>query len=158
MFFCRYNIPYFKDIYNISGWQKEWVKHNYSRQFSYSECARARISRANHTKVTSMQAMRALMRSNDYMHDPISAGNPVHAISSRFDLINGNGNQAFGGIDCKITSSQQLAHMNFDSISGPTHESLPPFAWSKSKWWFVPHLGQPDEWNFEWQTNVMTPP
>lgn len=36
------------------------------------------------------------------------------------------------------------------AISGPTTEGQPPFVWSQSPFASVPHVGQPDAWNFPW--------
>ena len=41
------------------------------------------------------------MQYNDYLEDPLSAGNPANAISSRYDLRTNNP-AAFGGIDSKV--------------------------------------------------------
>lgn len=36
------------------------------------------------------------------------------------------------------------------AISGPTTEGQPPFVWSQSPFAAVPHVGQPDAWDFPW--------
>lgn len=71
------------------------------------------------------------------------------------------GHSAGGAYDAKLTNSSLAKQLNFVAVSGPTTgTNLPTFKWSKSG--FVeeePHLGLPDEWNFEpitteWILNV----
>lgn len=56
------------------------------KQSNYSECVRAQIFRRNHTNVTSLDGLKALLRYNDYKNDELSLGNPANAIASRYDL------------------------------------------------------------------------
>jgi len=142
----------------MSCWRDAWIAHNQSDQFIHDKCARAKIFARDHNKVVDMQSMRRIMRYNDFEHDPISQGNPAWAISSRHDLSKSNPG-AFGATDCKITSwtQMQLPNINYDAVSGPTHDQQPVFVWSKSvpAIWMTPHHGQPDSWPFDWQSNVV---
>jgi hypothetical protein len=76
-----YNIPFFTDIYDISGYPtmntSEW---------SYANCSRANIFRARAPKVASVADMEAIMTYNNWQSDPLSGGDPSHAIASRYDL------------------------------------------------------------------------
>lgn len=48
-YFASYNLPYFKDIYNMSGVTA--LYDQYGDFFSYDQCPRAQIFRRNHTNV-----------------------------------------------------------------------------------------------------------
>lgn len=63
-----YNIPYFPNIYEISGYPAMAQK---SVQYSYTQCARAQIFARNHTEVVDDVSMRRLMQYNDFQHDPL---------------------------------------------------------------------------------------
>ena len=62
------------------------------------------------------------MQANDYLHDPLSHGDPMAAISSRGDLL-ARDPQLFGGIDTKAVAAYS-AFGRVVAISGPTHETL----------------------------------
>jgi hypothetical protein len=119
-----------------------------SDQYSYSKCPRALIFARDAPKVGGLDDMLRLMQANDYRNDPLSQGSPANAISSRFDLTS---DQPFivGGIDSKITSTSLLRQNAVYAISGPTHQSLPPFAWT-GPWAQLPHTGQPVLFNFNY--------
>lgn len=38
------------------------------------------------------------------------------------------------------------------TISSPTYDQQPVFVWSESPYASVPHMGQPDRWDFPWMT------
>jgi len=49
-----------------------------------------------------------------------------------------------------MTSSEMMKRLQFIAISGPTHDPLPPFQWSKSDFEkTVAHFGHPDLWLFK---------
>lgn len=104
----------------------------------------------------------SLRRYNDFQHDefsrcectpPYSAEN---AISARCDLNPANGTYPFaalghrshGATDAKITNSELFKTLEFLAVSGPTHDPLPPFQWSKSGLNDL-HEGHPDIWKFK---------
>lgn len=145
-FWPSYNIPYFADIYNISGYPD---MAQTSDQFSYDKCARARIFARDAPAVQRLPDMLALMQANDYTHDPLSLGSPGNAVSSRFDLSTGKDAFIVGGIDSKIVSLRLLQQNQCYAISGPTHQSLAPFAWAGA-WAQFPHQGQPDVFRFNY--------
>jgi len=145
-----YNTPYFVDIFNKSGYGEMVAKQG--NAFSYSANPRANIFRRDQNTVNSIQSMQHMMRENDYLHDPLSLGDPGNAISSRFDLERwGNNSFPFGGLDSKFTNSRMMSNFSCIAVSGPTWQSLPPFSWS-GEWGFVPHPGQPELWKFDWVT------
>ncbi|KAK8808636.1 hypothetical protein WA158_008537 [Blastocystis sp. Blastoise] len=151
-FFPSYNIPYFKNIYNITGYPAK-------------NTSRAKIFARDAPSVHSLKDMRHMMMYNDYTRDEFSVcgGNPGYsaslAISCRGDLNDPNGTYPLKGMgwgnhvntDGKIIS-KQLFEKQYASqiISGPTHQGLPPFQWSTSLFKDLPHEGLPDIFNFPW--------
>jgi hypothetical protein len=104
-----YNIPYFPDIFNKSGFPGAVKKVGV--WFDYSLAPRAKIFRRDNHKVQSLEDMLKMIRYNDWQHDKFSNNNPSNAISSRMDLVTVNDPQnpyttkaAFGSIDGKATS------------------------------------------------------
>uniref|UniRef100_A0A8B9ZE90 Phospholipase B-like n=1 Tax=Anas platyrhynchos TaxID=8839 RepID=A0A8B9ZE90_ANAPL len=110
-------IPYFEEIFNASG-NLELVKQ-YGDWFTYDKNPRAQIFRRNHSQVHDVDSMVRLMRSNNYLQDPLSRcrgcdplQNAENAISARSDLNPSNGTYPFaalrqrchGGTDMKVTS------------------------------------------------------
>ncbi|XP_027059115.1 putative phospholipase B-like 2 isoform X2 [Pocillopora damicornis] len=159
-YWASYNLPYFPEIYNLSG-QPENVK-KYGPWFDYHLNPRAQIFKRDQGKVNDLSGFITLMRYNDYKYDnlskcscspPYSAEN---AISARSDLNPANGSYPFsflghrnhGGTDCKVTSydlfNKSLSCM---AVSGPTHDQQPIFKWSTSGW--KRPMGHPDAWDFE---------
>jgi len=103
--------------------------------------------------VTNLFDMRTLMTRNSYPNEgtfPSAAG---HAIAARMDLV-GYSPIPNGGIDAKVVNRCLLRQLQAQAISGPTHASQKVFEWvsadGKDLWPGWPHLGLPDQWNFEW--------
>lgn len=149
-----YNIPYFKYIFDVSGFP-EYVK-KYGSWFSHSGSPRAKIFAREEGKVNTLDDMKWIMRFNDWQHDPYSDGNPGNAISSRFDLAARTNytnpyldKAAFGGIDSKVTSFKEYQNgMRVNAQSGPTFNQQYRFDWRD--WPTVKHVGQPDIYHFSW--------
>ncbi len=55
--------------------------------------------------------------------------------------------------DCKVTSRELVNSQEVIAISGPSHQSQPPFNWDKFP--TVAHEGMPSQWLFDWQ--IMRP-
>lgn len=104
------------------------------------------------------------MRYNDYRNDPLSRCEKCdpkysgeNAISARNDLNPANGTYPFhalshrshGGTDCKVTTHQLMASLDFVAVGGPTYDPLPPFRWSESDFAGLSHVGHPDLWQFK---------
>jgi len=142
-----YNIPYFPDIFNISGF--ETYVQKYGNGFSYSECPRAQIFARDQSNVNSMGHMKWIMRYNDWQNDPLSLGDPGNAISSRFDL-EVEGACTCGGIDSKVTSDTWIKKMKATGIDGPTYYEQPVFQWT-AQFSSTPHYAQPNVFNFDWE-------
>ena len=151
-------MPFFKENYDICEFAESEEKYG-PYLFSYDKAARAEIFRRNQTDVTDLDSFAALMRYNDYEHDPFSIGpggvpNAGLGISSRFDLVTGNPNNkfldknAFGATDTKATSYALMKSGTpfVYAQSGPTHDQQPPFSWAD--WPKVTHLGMPTVYDF----------
>ncbi|XP_009082848.1 PREDICTED: putative phospholipase B-like 2, partial [Acanthisitta chloris] len=132
-YWASYNVPYFEEIFNASG-NLELVK-KYGDWFTYDKNPRAQIFRRNQTLVHDLDSMIRLMRSNNYLQDPLSRcrdcdppQNAENAISARSDLNPSNGTYPFpalrqrchGGTDMKVTSSGMVPSFGLVAASGPT--------------------------------------
>jgi len=154
-YWSSYNIPFFDEVYDLSGYNAMYEK--YGNAFSWSECARAKIFRRDQGNVTNFDDFKKQLRYNDYQNDPLSLQDACRGISARCDLNTPwtentlNGFSAFGAIDGKMTDSDKSKRMESKAISGPTWDSQPPFAWTE-QWKYVPHYGQPKLFAFEFET------
>ncbi|PAV75746.1 hypothetical protein WR25_11700 [Diploscapter pachys] len=162
-YFPSYNIPYFEEIRNISGFVGQADK--LGDWFKWGSSPRAKIFDRDHHDVVDIDSLTKLMRYNDYTHDEFSrckCSPPYSAeagISARGDLNLANGTYEFpgqghvnhGALDYKGTNSTMMKTLQFRSQGGPTWGSVPPFRWSnfdfKDK---VKHVGHPDLWKFDW--------
>lgn len=151
-----YNMPYFRDVFVRSGFPS--MVEKYGNWFTHELHPRAKIFRRDQYKINDIEGMKYQMQYNNWQQDPFSEGNPGNQISSRFDLVNKNytdpflRQNAFGGIDSKVTSSKLMDRLESWAISGPTHqhpEQTPPFQWKD--WLDLPHKGHPDVFNFTWE-------
>ncbi|XP_021942311.1 putative phospholipase B-like 2 isoform X2 [Zootermopsis nevadensis] len=157
-----YNTPYFPDIYSMSGQGELAAK--YGDWFTYDRTPRALMFRRDHVKVNDTSSMIALMRYNDYLHDPLSRCNCTppysgeNAIACRNDVnpINGTypfpalGHRSHTATDMKLTTADLVTKLQFIAIAGPPYNNyLPPFQWSTSDYKNLPHLGHPDVFKFE---------
>ncbi|KAI8725888.1 phospholipase B 1, partial [Biomphalaria glabrata] len=61
-YFSSYNVPYFEEIYNISGYP-DYVK-KFGIDYTYQLAPRAKIFRRDHSKVFDLNSMKSVMRSN----------------------------------------------------------------------------------------------
>lgn len=148
-----YNVPFHPEVYNKSGYSKMSAKHgNY---FTYELCPRAQIFRRDQGKVKDLESLKAVMRYNDYLHDPYSVDssggrNPTYAICSRGDLHAKNAT-ADGCYDTKVTSYKFGALQGLaQAVNGPPmHDSLPPFTWHSRKFESQSHVGLPSIYLFD---------
>lgn len=114
---------------------------------------RARTARVMHEHATDMDAMKAFMRFtvqsgvcplpcnySQLIADELASACP------RFDLLLRGPS---GGTDTKITNSGLFESLEFEAVSGPTAQGVPPFSWHRSPFGAVAaHYGQPDTWRF----------
>ncbi|XP_054257974.1 putative phospholipase B-like 1 [Macrosteles quadrilineatus] len=162
-----YNVPFYKDVFDLSGNQE--LVDKYGDWFSYDKTPRALIFHRNQSSVTDLDSLMKLLRYNNYKNDPHSVCNCTppysaeNAIAARSDLNPKKGRYPFpalghrchGAIDAKVTSSELVHNLTFKAISGPTTgNNLPLFRWSTSDFKHLPHMGQPDSFQFDpltWQ-------
>jgi len=168
-YWASYNIPYLRSINVRSGFADKGATQNWWR-WGYSP--RARIFHRDQHKVQDIDSLRALMRYNDYTHDPFSRCkcNPPYTaeagISARGDLnpvngtyeIPGMGHRNHGSLDYKGTNYKLFKKLRFQAVGGPAYDPLPPFSWNTTDI-DAPHYGQPTLWKFgpfitEWEAEV----
>ena len=155
-----YNIPYFKSIYEKSGYV-EIIEKNSSlyESYDYSGSDRPQIFRREQTNVKNLQDFKKMLRYNHYKEDECSHNNAAWTIASRYDLnVEGVGKSyCYGAIDVKFISAKELLEGKniVHIISGPTNENQPTFSWKNT----TCHLSNPtrwyhedvlDTWNFPW--------
>eukprot|EP01100_Stratorugosa_tubuloviscum_P012713 TRINITY_DN612_c0_g1_i1.p1 TRINITY_DN612_c0_g1~~TRINITY_DN612_c0_g1_i1.p1 ORF type:complete len:552 (-),score=253.66 TRINITY_DN612_c0_g1_i1:204-1859(-) len=140
-----YNVPYFQDIFNISGYPEMVTK--YGNDFTYDYCPRANIFRRDQSKISVIDDMKNMMQFNNWENDPYSEGDPANSIASRYDLRTSHASP-FGAVDSKVTSKSLSENLSLWCIAGPTHQQQPIFNWAA--WPGVVHLGQPEIWDFDY--------
>ncbi|GBG25254.1 Phospholipase B [Hondaea fermentalgiana] len=148
-----FNVPFYPEIYEGSGYPSVAAKQgNY---FTYELTARAKIFRRDHNTVEDLDSLKAILRSNDYLHDPFSLDdgtpNPMYAICSRGDLIKDKP-LPDGCYDTKVTSVRYgMAERRAQIINGMTRglhgDSLPAFKWSQFP--EMRHEGLPPVYDFD---------
>ena len=155
-----YNIPYFKTIYEKSGFVEAiQQKPDLYDSYDYSGSDRPKIFRREQTNVNSLEDFKKIMRYNHYYEDEISKKNAAWSIASRYDLnTNGVGrNLCYGAVDVKFISVKELKEGKniIHIISGPTNDNLPTFSWDNTtcaennpdRWY---HEDVVNTWNFPW--------
>jgi hypothetical protein len=156
--FPSYNVPFWREIYDISGYKEQISKRRKAGEplgelsgLDWQLAPRAKIFRRDAGKVTDMPSFLSLMRSNDYKNDPYAAGSPWNAICSRGDLAG----SPDGCLDGKASMASMWASKTALAINGPTtgsafaHGPLPPFAWSEFP--NTPHQGLPPVYDFDFE-------
>jgi len=94
--------------------------------------------------------MKAIMRYNDWQHDPYALNDPGTSIASRSDLQEGGlPCCADGNIDAKMVGFEDVKAVRFEGVSGPTHDQQPVFEWTEA-YSGTPHYGQPKRFAFGW--------
>ena len=155
-----YNIPYFKTIYEKSGYI-ETIDANPSSydSYDYSGSDRPKIFRREHSKVNSLEDFKKIMRYNHYEEDECSQKNAAWTIASRYDLnVNGVGRPlCYGAIDVKFVSVKEILEGKniIHIISGPSNDNQPTFSWKNTtcdvnnptRWY---HEDVIETWNFPW--------
>jgi len=151
-FWASYNIPFYPFIYNISDYPQ--YEKMFGPEYSYTECARAKIFHRDAPNVESFNDFHHVMRFNQYQTDALSQEDACKSISARCDLNAPwatetlNPYSAFGAIDCKATSDVWAPTRTSLATSGPTWDAQAPFAWTE-QWTGVPHYGQPRVFAFD---------
>ncbi|CUG06599.1 lysosomal endosomal membrane protein p67, putative, partial [Bodo saltans] len=155
-YWASYNIPYFPNIYNLSGFAE--LEQEYGPVFSYTKYSRPEIFKRNNTDVVDLESMRRMMRYNNWQEDPLSLiplcpecnprGSPWLAIASRGDLVGSNeilpsnngyasqfARQSMGAIDSKIASYAMMQNGGGmgNVINGPTtYDGQPIFIFDEA--------------------------
>jgi hypothetical protein len=123
-------VPYFASFYNLTGYSS-FLPLFGSYYFSYSQSYRplmfSRVAGAgvSGTEVDILDAMKSVLRWNDFASDPLSRNRSSCAISARADLVpmwswGLDVGVATGGIDAKCTSASAVRNgrMNTHMIAG----------------------------------------
>jgi len=147
-YFASYNVPYFYEIYTLSGYPE--IVAQFGNDYSYQLAPRAKIFRRDQGNVIDFNSLKYLMRYNDYKFDPYSEGDPMNAICSRGDLETVNAT-AFGCYDSKCTNQDMMTSLSAYIINGPTTQGLPPFSWVPPFSNTTAHYGEPTTYNFPWE-------
>lgn len=69
-YWASYNIPYFPSVFNVSENLEQQLE--FGNFYSYTNYSRAEIFRRNESDVKDLESMKAMMRYNNYEHDPYS--------------------------------------------------------------------------------------
>mmetsp|Transcript_36111 Transcript_36111/g.93933 ORF Transcript_36111/g.93933 Transcript_36111/m.93933 type:complete len:509 (-) Transcript_36111:694-2220(-) len=117
-----YNVPFFKSIYDQSGYPA--VVEKYGLSYSYQMAPRAKIFRRDSHLVSDLDGIKQILRSNDYKNDPFSEGNPANAICSRVDLDDSRpaSQRLVGCYDTKVSSYSLYVLFDLE----PSLSPLPP--------------------------------
>lgn len=143
-----YNVPFYEEIYNLSGYPEFVKKHGPSH--SYQLAPRAEIFRRDQGKVKDLTSMKYILRYNDYLKDPYSDNNPYDSICSRGDLLTPTAIPK-GCYDTKVTDYGMAKSLMSEAISSPTYQGLPVFCWSHFSF-PNKHVGLPDCYDFDFVT------
>lgn len=147
-YWASYNIPFFAEVREKSGYNKQpQVPDN-----DYYNCSRHNIFKRDAPGIQTLEEFKKIMRSNNYLSDPLAEKNPKHTIAARYDLFEEKPRH-FGSIDSKVTStSLHKKNMGVFMASGPSTDGCPAFSWSE---WMktheaVQHIGHPDRFDFDY--------
>eukprot|EP00930_Biecheleria_cincta_P082293 TRINITY_DN72051_c0_g1_i1.p1 TRINITY_DN72051_c0_g1~~TRINITY_DN72051_c0_g1_i1.p1 ORF type:complete len:649 (-),score=69.04 TRINITY_DN72051_c0_g1_i1:139-2004(-) len=153
-----YNIPYFKDVWSVGGWQAMQQKSAAKAdEYSYARAPRARMfERAwSEGKITDLSSLMHFVRHND-IEDPLSKHDACNSISARCDLNQQSRPEydCFGAVDAKIAYMRHNPNdLSFYAVASPAFDGARPFSWSAQD----PrvdgcapnqHVGHPDIFNF----------
>jgi hypothetical protein len=152
-YWAGYNIPWLYSHYVALGLESIYQSTG-DEENSFRNCSRHNIFKREQRGVASVIAHRRVLRYNRFKTDPLSEGDPLHAIASRQDLT-APLPILYGALDAKVTSASLMtpqACCTALAQSGPTTDDQQPFAWtSRPSWIARKPAGQPDVFNFSWQ-------
>ena len=111
------------------------------------------------SKINSKEALKKLLRYNNYQIDELSKNNSALALASRYDLITDEDSTlCFGATDAKFVSVKELFEdeKKIYLIAGPTNDQQPTFSWenatcNKDKEEDYYHEGVVETWDFPWK-------
>jgi len=141
-FWPSYNVPFYKNIYDVSGNAAAAEKYGPSK--SYELAPRAKIFRRDAPNVNSFYEFQDILRYNDFMNDKYGERDPWNAICSRGDLVEDGTASPNGCYDTKATHFAAAKNMEAWALNGPTEShGLPAFDWSSFP--DQPHYGLPEK-------------
>mmetsp|Transcript_69321 Transcript_69321/g.129489 ORF Transcript_69321/g.129489 Transcript_69321/m.129489 type:complete len:601 (+) Transcript_69321:141-1943(+) len=135
------NRPYFSDIRRAAGYTA--AEDSNGALYSFYLNPRSQAFNASANGIVGYKDMRELMTRNG------NAQGSAFEVSARLDLDTVH--LPNGGIDAKVTGYCLAHSMQVQAISSPSHQSIPPFQWTKDGidlWPHWPHYGLPNVWNF----------
>jgi hypothetical protein len=151
-YWASYNVPYFPDIAQASGYAKLC---QVNKDYCFETAPRAYIFRDNQANVSDLSGGNWMLSYNDFQHDVASRNDSCSTIACRGDLepdVASRG--AFGALDTKVSSAVNAKRYpgNAPRILarlGPTSQQQPTFCWSQmaDEQQYV-HNGQPDCYDF----------
>lgn len=169
-----FNIPFFENIYNLSGFLNH-SKHFGGSYYSWTDNPRHKMYRRDAPKIANLTGMMRMMRYNQYQTDEYSIipncpkctpnRAPKIAVAARGDLgvpepeYQSDGTPygrsfrqtPFGSCDAKITSGELMARFASVSEAGPTHDDQPVFSWYNYPQFPQGKLsGMIQTWDFSW--------
>lgn len=153
-YFPSYNIPYFDTVWEAAGYKTAFEKTG-DVGLTHIMAPRAQLFRRDQGKTRSLDDVRLLLRSNNYLHDALSAGNPINALCARGDLKPVSSKhtwspQPYGCYDAKVTSVSLARNLTAVAQSGPPsggESKLAPFSWG-DQFSSVPNNGLPRVYDF----------
>jgi len=157
-YWASYNVPYWPEIYNRSGYPEFIAEHRQHAPtavtgVSYQLAPRAKIFRRDVGNVVDLPSLKTFMRSNGYPTDPyfLDKPSPFDAICSRGDLMGYLG----GCYDSKVVNAEWVALEKAEMINGPTRAggAFKPFRWTPEMN-STAHMGMPAEFDFEFEEMI----
>ncbi|GIQ81322.1 phospholipase B-like protein [Kipferlia bialata] len=136
-YFPSFNIPYFTDIFDMSGYAEEAAD---DFTWSYEDNPRAQIFRRDAPGVKTFDDFKTIMRYNKWQTDELSFGDSGNAPASRYDLREDAAHRmGFGALDAKCTSKNKITEgIAFEAISSPTYDDQVPMTFGEL---YSPHRG-----------------
>lgn len=161
-YFPSYNVPYVRAAFVKAGYQAAFEKYG-DPELTYDLAPRATVFRRDALRAVSVDSLKQVLGSNDYLHDPLAKGDPTKQVCARADLpgVGAAVNrtvEVWGCYDLKVTSATLARSLKAEALNGPTrgggadgshHEELPPFSWDESpQARAAPHVGLPSNYTF----------
>ena len=161
-----YNIPSDPRVYEASGYRGAqaalrrrglaWAAA--ADALSYQRAPRAAIFRRDAASALDLAGMQALMRSNNWPHEPLGGGGAYSALCARGD-VDPRDPTPYGCYDSKVTTWRGALRRQALAVNGPTSTTdIPPFDWRAVNATISaqnPHILQPDR--FDYRFGLVTP-
>ena len=149
-YWSSYNVPYFTEIYEDSGYPAVDLKKNRTDGSEYQLAPRAMIFKRDHGSVSSVEGLQKILRYNGFNNGDEFAIDPWSAICSRGDLADPP--SAGGCYDSKGTSASEFMKTGGAwVINGPTSQDQPTFVWEGDMASENGHEGMIETYDTEWE-------